>query len=608
MKRMLILALAFLLLSGLRQEAAQGAAQAAAYRLSIIHVNDTHSRLEPSLTRIAADCGAELPARPVYLELGGYPCLAEAIAALRSSETNPLVLHAGDFFQGTLYYTKYQGAADLAFWNLVRPDAATLGNHEFDKGPLGLRDAFLSKAAFPILDANVDMSGEPALKGFAPEAYRIIELGGQRIGLIGATTIETPFISSPGGAIAFTDPAAAAQRAADALSAAGVDKIVLISHLGYEEDLKLAAATRGIDVIAGGHSHSLLGSRFRAEGLSPAGEYPTLVKDAAGGKTLVVQAWEWGKVLGDLVVDFDAKGAVQGFEDRSFLVADSRFIQAYDLPDASGELQRVRWRKGAEGISTEVYDGKAWVPARADSVPRWNEMYGKLKASLASRPEIRLLDPDPAVLELARGYEAGVAELQRSEIAQVGEDLRRGFNSGPGPLVADAMRAYTGARIAMTNVGGVRVDLLAGPLTTAMVYELAPFGNTLVAFEAKGAEILRILEDGIDFGLGKYGAFPANPLVYVSGLRLTVDPSRPKGSRVLGAKVLGPGGAWSELDPGSSYSMVVNSFMAAGGDKYDSLKAIAGKMDTGFIDAEAVLAFAKGRTLVNPEPRIEIAK
>ena len=599
MRKIVLLLAAFLAAASLGAQAA--------YRLTLISVNDTHSKFEPALTKLTMDVDADLKAKSVYLELGGFPYAAQVISRLRAQEANPLVVHSGDFFQGTLYYTKYAGEADVAFWNLVRPDIATLGNHEFDKGPKVLRDALLSKAKFPFVDANVDMSADPDLKDLAPPPYRILTVGGAKIGVIGATTAETPYISSPGPTISFGDPAIAVQKAVDALTQAGVDKIVLVSHLGYDEDLKLAAATSGVDVIVGGHSHTLLGD-WKAEGLASGGSYPTEVKDASGGTTLVVQSWEGAKVVGDLGVDFDSGGRVVGYSAKPELVAASDFIQAYDLPDPSGTLTRVRWQWSGFGFGVWVFDGKNWVDAPKDSLGYWSKIYGKIVSAIATHPEITLVAGDPSAWGLARGYALGVQDLQRTVVAQVGEDLRRGFNSGPGPIVADAMRVYTGARIGLTNVGGIRIDLLAGPLTTAKVYEVIPFGNTLVVVKATGAQVIQCFEDGVDFGLSHYGDFPGNPLLYVSGARLAVDPTQPKGSRVSQVEVLGADGSWEALDPAADYTMVVNNFMAAGGDKYDTLAALKSKQDTGYIDAESFFAYVKDKTLMNPEPRITLVK
>jgi 5'-nucleotidase / UDP-sugar diphosphatase len=161
-----------------------GAQAKASYTLSLIHINDTHSKFEPSMTKLTLDIDESLKAKPVYLGLGG-------------------------FFQGTHKFIRYGGEADVAMWNLIKPDIAVLGNHEFDKGPQSQKDVFLSKIAFPVVDANVDMREEPALKGAAPAAYKVLSIGGQKIGVIGATTTETPFISSPGKYVAPTAPSPA---------------------------------------------------------------------------------------------------------------------------------------------------------------------------------------------------------------------------------------------------------------------------------------------------------------------------------------------------------------------------------------------------------------
>jgi 5'-nucleotidase len=296
------------------------------------------------------------------------------------------------------------------------------------------------------------------------------------------------------------------------------------------------------------------------------------------------------------------------FAARPELVAGANFIQAYDMPDPTGALTRVRWQWNGYGLAVTVYDGKAWSPAAADSMSYWVKLYGKVMAAIAAHPEIKMVAGDPKAWALVRGYALGVQDLQRTVVAQVGEDMKRGLNMGPGPVVADSMRAYTGSQIAVTNAGGVRIDLLAGPLTTAKVYEVIPFGNTLVTLKATGAQVIKVFEDGVDFGLSQYGEFPANPLTYVSGAKFSVTPSQPKGSRVGEVMVLKSDGSWEDLDPNATYTMVVNNFIAAGGDKYSTLASIADKKDTGYVDAEAFFAYVKDKTIANTEERIRIVK
>jgi len=220
------------------------------------------------------DIGGSLKGRAVYVELGGFPQLMSAVNALRSKERNTLLLHAGDLFQGSLYFTRYLGVADTEFWNLMGLDATTLGNHEFDRGPRLLQSSLLALARFPVLSANVDARAEPSVDSSLIRPFTVLGAGVERVGIVGLTTEETPFISSPGSSIRFRDALASVQAAVDALSRSGVSRIVLLSHQGYSEDLRLAARIAGLDVIVGGHSHTLLGN-FRSIGLASRGPYPT---------------------------------------------------------------------------------------------------------------------------------------------------------------------------------------------------------------------------------------------------------------------------------------------------------------------------------------------
>lgn len=577
------------------------------YTLTILHVNDTHSKFEPTQTKLTMDLDDQLKAKAVYVELGGYAQAADVINRLRAKETNPVLLHGGDFVQGSLYFTKYEGVADLLFWNSMKPTAATMGNHEFDKGVPFLFNTWLGQTRFPVVTSNVDFSQDPDLKFLARKPYIVKEVGGQKIGFVGATTTETPFISSPGKNLSFSDPIASVQKSVDELTSQGVNKIIVISHLGYDADKTLAAQTKGVDVIIGGHSHTLLGD-WKAVGLGDKNPYPTIAKNLAGDTVLIAQAWEWAKVVGDLKVDFDAQGKVVSQVGAPVAVVGSSWFRVYDLPNAKGEPKRVQFVKGASGVEVKEYDGKNYVAVADDLKALYLGGFAKLEAALAKQPALALTAGDPDAKSLVKDFQAGVKELQATVASQVGEEMKRGLNMGPGPVIADAMRAKTGAQIALSNTGGIRTDLMQGPLTVAQVYEVIPFGNTLVTMKMTGANVVKAIEDGIDFSLGKMGKeLPANPLIYVSGIKFDADIAKPNGSRVSNAQVL-DGSAYKALDPAATYSVVVNNFMAVGGDLYHTLKATPGQMDTGYIDAEALLDYVKGQTLKNVEPRINVVK
>jgi len=572
------------------------------FTLSVIHVNDTHSRFEPSRTKLFVDLEGRLKGTTVYAELGGFPQVAEVINRLRAREPNPVLVHAGDLVQGSIYFSKYGGEADMRFWNQVKPDLATFGNHEFDRGADFLANMVLRKTTFPFVSSNVDFSGEPALAGIAPAPWIIKEFGKQRVGFTGATLTDTPFISGPGKKIVFNDPVLRVQKAADALTRKGINKIVLLSHLGYEADKALAAKTTGIDVIVGGHTHTLLGD-WSSVGLPTAGPYPTAVKNKMGDTVLIVHAWAWGRIVGDLKVDFDPAGKIISWDGAPVAVVDSRWFRIYDVPDPAGAPKRLELVRNG-GVEIKEYNGKELVAVGVGLKDFYLKYFAELEAALAGNPAIALTAGDPAANALAAEFAEGVREMRDLVATRAGEGLERGRNTGPGPLIADSMRAKTGAGIAISNLGTVRADLPPGPLTVAQLYEVLPFGDTLVLVKIKGADVMKIIEDGIDRSLQVYGEnFSANPLIYVSGLKFDVDVKKTKGGRLSGVRV--PEGAgYGAIDPAATYTVVVNSFIAEGGDLNDTLKNIPGKIDTGYIDVEVFLDFVKDKTLENQEPRI----
>ena len=230
---------------------------------------------------------------------GGTARLITAIQNARARADNTLLLDGGDQFQGTLFYTYYKGSVAAEMMNKLGYDGMTVGNHEFDDGPTVLRD-FVNTVDFPILMSNADITMEPALAGLIEKSV-IIEKAGQRIGMIGLTPIDTDELASPGKNITFSDPVAAVQGEVDKMTAQGVNKIIVLSHSGYSVDLRVAEETTGVDVIVGGHSNTLL-SNTNDRAVGP---YPTMV-----GDTAIVQAYAYGKFLGELNLRFDDAGRI----------------------------------------------------------------------------------------------------------------------------------------------------------------------------------------------------------------------------------------------------------------------------------------------------------
>ena len=428
---------------------------AAEYNLTILHTNDFHARFEP-ISKYDSGCSAEDDAEGKCF--GGSARLVTAIADARARTNNSILVDGGDQFQGTLFYTYYKGALAAEMMNKLGYDAMTVGNHEFDDGPEVLR-GFMDAVNFPVLMSNADVSAEPLLADKLAKST-VIERGGEKLGLIGLTPQDTDELASPGPNVTFSDPVAAVQGEVDALTAQGVNKIIVLSHSGYGTDQRVAAETTGVDVIVGGHSNTLLSNTSdRAQG-----PYPTMV-----GETAIVQAYAYGKFLGELNVTFDDAG---------------------NITQAVGE--------------PVIMD--AAVVADADTVAR-------IADAAAPLDEIR----NKVVAETA------------SEIVGVREECRA-QECAMGNLIADAMLARVkdqGIDVAIQNGGGIRASIDAGEVTMGEVLTVLPFQNTLSTFQVTGATIVAALENGVSQHEEGAGRFPQ-----VAGMSYTFDVSQPAGSRI----------------------------------------------------------------------------
>jgi 5'-nucleotidase / UDP-sugar diphosphatase len=280
------------------------AAGAPAHRLTILHMNDFHARHEPVDARALA-CA---PGRPACF--GGAARLATAILAERAAAEADgravLLVDAGDQFQGSLFYTAWKGEVELAVMHALGTEAMAVGNHEFDHGPANLA-RFARAARFPVLSANTDASADPDLRDLI-RPHALVGKGGLSLGLVGLTTRETAISSSPGPHVRFTDPAEALARSAAALRQQGARLVIALSHLGLDIDRTLAGHIAGVDVVVGGHTHTLL-SNTEPDAAGPAHQ----AVEGSAGRAVIVQAAAFGRYLGRLDIDLAADGAVLAY-------------------------------------------------------------------------------------------------------------------------------------------------------------------------------------------------------------------------------------------------------------------------------------------------------
>ena len=291
--------LATALAAGLPVAALRPAPAEAAARVSLIHLNDFHSRHEGAEAN-GAGCR---DGRPCF---GGSARLVGAVKAARDAARAEgrasLAVDAGDQFMGSLFYTHHRGLAEAAIQREWGVEAMALGNHEFDNGPENAA-RYIRALGAPVLAANLDTRAEPALGGLV-RPFAAFERGGARLVVIGLITEATPTIASPGPHLRFLDSEEAAARAVVAARAAGPATVVVLSHRGFEADQRLASRIPGVDAIIGGHSHTIL-----ANGPGAAGPAPVLV-DGPDRPVRIVQAGALGRFLGRLDLDIGADGRI----------------------------------------------------------------------------------------------------------------------------------------------------------------------------------------------------------------------------------------------------------------------------------------------------------
>jgi 5'-nucleotidase len=221
-------------------------------KLTILHTNDVHSRVEPFPMDGSRNQG-----------LGGTARRSALIKQIRAREQNVLLLDAGDLFQGTPSFTKYGGELEMKLMTAMQYDAVTMGNHDFDNGLEGFHKQ-LPHAGFPVLCSNYDFS-DTLMKGFT-RPYQVFKRGSLKIGVFGIGIELKGLVEEKNyGDTVYIDPLVKANETADLLkNDLSCDLVICLSHLGYKynsgkvSDQVLAAQNRNIDLIIGGHTHTFM--------------------------------------------------------------------------------------------------------------------------------------------------------------------------------------------------------------------------------------------------------------------------------------------------------------------------------------------------------------
>ncbi|MGE5311244.1 MAG: bifunctional metallophosphatase/5'-nucleotidase [Nitrospirota bacterium] len=462
--------------------------EAPRHHLVVLHTNDSHGH----------------PVRFSYSgvpDVGGLPARATLVRKVRAENENVLVLDAGDFNTGRAESTFFKARPDLEGYNAVGYDALTLGNHEFDN-PLETLKEQMNLANFPFLSANI----KTREGGSLARPYVIKEFKGFRVAILGLTTKETERIGNPDHTkdLLIQDEVAVARRLVPKLRSMA-DLVIALVHLGIYDSprrgsRRLASEVAGIDLIVDGHSHTRL-------------DAPLMVKHGASDwTTTIVQAWQWGLVVGRVDLWFGGGRAT----------------------DFAFEAIPVNLKTGEKGSD------------------------GSVKYTLMGE-EIR---EDPVVVATLQGYVSRVDTLLSERVGRTAVALSskdgRSQETALGDLVADATLWYTRhlqVDFAFQNAGGIRTDLPRGEISRKAIYEVLPFDNTVVVLTLRGSDLEEVFHHIGRLPEGA-GGFPQ----VSDGVSFTINrvTGRCEDIRIQG----------KPLDPGRTYRIATNSYLAAGGDGY----------------------------------------
>lgn len=523
-------------------------------RVRIAHINDTHSYFEPTTVQLDLDIQGQ--AHKPYVSVGGFARIKSRADQLKAQAKNQqrdfMFLHAGDCFQGTLYFSLFKGKANSDMLNRLDLTAMTLGNHELDigNGPVA---EFAKDINFPLLCGNWDLSNEDvskahrltgtsSLRPYNNETkaahWLVQEVGEEKIAIFGLSIDKMADIANPDPDTPFVNALETAQRTVACIQAEGINKIILLSHLGYDSDLELAEQVSGISLIIGGHSHVLQGD-FSDLGINCKGEYGVRVRD-----TYIVQAGMHAQAIGHCDIDFDESGQVIHFSGKNELLIGRRLCLDASMTecDCEGEYEQVA-------------------------------------AYLSEHPNVVRCAKDLSVHHyLYDTYRPAVFELQTALVGHLAEGLRHvripdeQGSSEICPLVAESF--YTTMRtqgfdvdFAIHNAGGVRCSLNPGPISKADIAgKLLPFAVPIGVYQIKGKYLKPILEGAIDNALDPKGTGTGS-YPYSFNLSYQVDLNAPKGERVQELKLF-EHGEWQEIDRDRVYCGTSSAYTMKGKEGY----------------------------------------
>lgn len=375
----------------------------------------------------------------------------------------------------------------------------TLGNHEWDNGDEEL-GRFLKNLTFPVVSCNLRSEYEAINK--TVKNYQIFEK--HKLAVIGATTETTKGISNVGNGTTFLDVTTEVQKAIwEIRNTTDIRRIVALTHIGYEEDQKLAKNTEGLSLIIGGHSHTLLGNMDNASG-----KYPTIIEDQTGKEVFVVTSYRWGEYLGSIDLAFDKDGRAISYHGAPIHMTNTTKLEK-SLQD-----KVLAWRKPFEAYANEV------VGATKNELDQTTCQKGDCLLGQAMTDALL--------------------------------DYRRNISKNAGDEPAD---------FAFMNAGGIRATIGAGDITRGQILTSFPFGNAVVELPYSGKDVRKVIEGWVS-RQNQFNQKKTTSWFQVSkDLTIEYNPDNESGSKLISVTIGG-----KPLDETRRYRVVTLDFVARGGD------------------------------------------
>lgn len=514
-----------------------------AVTLTILHNNDGESQL--------VDAGSGLEN---FAGSARFVTLVNQIRSDRLGAGNSvLTLSSGDnILPGPEFNASLNDGIfyDAQVLNAINYDAIALGNHDFDFGPDLLAD-FIGDVTAPYVSANLDFSGNAALQSrfLANEIVKstTVTSNGVEFGIVGATTENLSFISSPGD-VSVLDVVSNVQAEIDALESAGVENIILISHLqGIGEDVAVIGQLSGVDIAIAGGGDEFLASGPDALNTDPAsvfGPYPLTSFDPDGA----------GPLPAAPITNLDGAEVPVVTTQGNY-----RYLGVLDVEfDGNGNLVGVNNVTSGAQLVTDAITADPNVQAT---------VIDPVSQALADLQNTQIATTDVAldgIRNNIRFQETNLGNLIADSFIFNAEQVNS--DRGGTLLTGDAV-------VALTNGGGIRNDSIIGPggITELDTFDILPFSNTLTVInDLTASDLLAVLENAVSRVEGSLGG--TGRFAQVGGLEFSYDPAREGGSRVL-ELLLDDGTLLYNRDSGfldtaTLIDLVTVNFLAGGGDEY----------------------------------------